>query len=82
MPQRLVASFLVRLLHEPGNEQIPWSITVQHIQSGHIFRLADPGTLAALFQEVVKEEMKKDPCPQECKDFFGERGSADGGGAG
>ncbi|MGQ9823800.1 MAG: hypothetical protein ACUVSK_02180 [Desulfotomaculales bacterium] len=77
MPQRLVASFLVRLIHEPGNEQIPWSITVQHIQTGRVFRLADPGAVAALFQEVVK----KDACLRENIDLLEERGNFDEGGA-
>lgn len=82
MPQRLVASFLVRLLHEPGNEQIPWSITVQHIQSGQVFRLADPEAVAALFRDVVAGEMKKDHCPRECGGFFGEEEGVKEGGAG
>lgn len=56
MSRRLVASFLVRLIHEPDNEQIPWNITVQHVQSGHVYRLADPEAIASLLQEVIKEE--------------------------
>jgi hypothetical protein len=76
MPQRLVASFLVRLVHEPGNEQIPWSITVQHIQTGRVFRLTDPEAVAALFQEVVRKEAFF----SEGAGFLEERGSAGEGG--
>ncbi|MEW6273851.1 MAG: hypothetical protein AB1556_01855 [Bacillota bacterium] len=63
MSRRLVASFLVRLIHEPDNEQIPWNITVQHVQSGRVYRLADPEAIASLLQEVTKEEnhLQKDP---------------------
>jgi len=56
LSRRLVASFLVRLIHEPDNEQIPWNITVQHVQSGRVYRLADPEAIASLLQEVTKEE--------------------------
>jgi len=63
LSRRLVASFLVRLIHEPDNEQIPWNITVQHVQSGRVYRLADPEAIASLLQEVTKEEnhLQKDP---------------------
>ncbi|MEW6425551.1 MAG: hypothetical protein AB1523_12580 [Bacillota bacterium] len=63
MARRLVASFLVRLIHEPDNEQIPWNITVEHVQSGRVYRLADPEAIASLLQEVTKEEnhLQKDP---------------------
>ena len=72
MSRRLVASFLVRLIHEPDNEQIPWNITVQHVQSGRMYRLADPKAIASLLQEVIKEEnhLQKDPAvPYETGNF-------------
>ena len=56
MSRRLVASFLVRLVHEPDNEQIPWNITVQHVQTGRTYRLTEPERLPLLFQEIIKEK--------------------------
>ncbi|MGQ9531889.1 MAG: hypothetical protein ACUVTQ_03665 [Desulfotomaculales bacterium] len=56
MSRRLVGSFLVRLVHEPDNEQIPWRIIVQHVQTGRTYRLTEPERLPLLFQEVIKEK--------------------------
>lgn len=52
--QRMVASFIVRVVHEPGNEYMSWSITVQHVQSGRVYRLADLKDVDSLLMEVVK----------------------------
>ncbi|CEP66663.1 Uncharacterized [Moorella glycerini] len=56
MPKRVVASFIVRVVHEPGNEQIPWSITIQHVQSGRVYRLADLKEVSSLLAEIVEAE--------------------------
>jgi len=52
--ERVVASFLVRVMHEPGNEQIPWSVTIQHVQKGRVYRLADLGEIGSLLRDIVE----------------------------
>lgn len=58
MSQRVVASFIVRVIHEPGNEQIPWNVTVQHLQSDRVYRLADLKGIDALLMEAVKKQIQ------------------------
>jgi len=56
--ERVVASFLVRVMHEPGNEQIPWSVTIQHVQKGRVYRLADLGEIGSLLRDIVEAETR------------------------
>jgi len=54
--ERVVASFLVRVIHEPGNEQMPWSVTIQHVQRGRVYRLAELAEIGSLLEEIVAAE--------------------------
>jgi len=56
LAERIVASFIVRVVHEPGNEQIPWNITVQHVQSGRVYRLAELKDVSSLIAEIAEAE--------------------------
>lgn len=71
MLQRVVASFIVRVIHEPDNEQIPWNITVQHLQSSRVYRLADLKGMEALLAEEVNKQFQVKSCkviPLEIED--------------
>lgn len=56
MLERVVASFVVRVIHEPDNEQIPWNIVVQHIQNGRAYRLTDLEALGHLCKDITEAE--------------------------
>ena len=58
--RRLVASFVLRVVHECGNEHIPWNITLQHVQTGKIYRLAEPAQLGTFLQEFLSACTEQD----------------------
>lgn len=58
MLKRVVASFIVRVIHEPDNEQIPWNVTVQHLQGDRVYRLADLKGIDALLAEAVRAHIQ------------------------
>lgn len=56
MPDWFAASFVVRLIYQTGNEQLPWNITVQHVQTGQVYRVTDPVEVGVLFKDLMKSE--------------------------
>ncbi|WP_157109973.1 hypothetical protein [Thermanaeromonas toyohensis] len=56
MQEKVMASFVVRIMYEAGNEQIPWRIIIHHVQSGTVYHLTGIDKIPSLFQQIVEKE--------------------------
>lgn len=56
LQEKVMASFVVRIMYEAGNEQIPWRIIIHHVQSGSVYHLTGLDNIPTLFQEIVEKE--------------------------
>lgn len=77
MQERVITSFIVRVIREPDNEQMPWNITVHHVQNERVYRLTDLMEIGTLCKDLAEADAQ----PKSAKvipldtDRLGKKGS-------
>lgn len=51
-----MSSFVIRVIYEPTNEQLPWNVNIHHVQSGRIYRLNNLTEIGSLLEDLLKAE--------------------------